>query len=40
MQDEIKPITQKSSIEEKELFSWSTNLIKIKRRKAVNDKNI
>ncbi|AGF57835.1 hypothetical protein B0P06_003856 [Clostridium saccharoperbutylacetonicum] len=42
LQDEIEPITQKRGIEEKELFSWSANLIKIKRRKAVivvNDKN-
>ena len=42
LQDEIGVMSQKSSIEEKELFSWSANLIKIKRRKAVvvvNDKN-
>lgn len=42
LQDEMGVTAQKSSVEEKELFSWSANLIKIKRRKAVivvNNKN-
>ena len=42
LQDEMGVIAQKSGSEEKELFSWSANLVKIKRRKAVivvNDSN-
>lgn len=42
LQDEMEVIIQKNGMEEKELFSWSANLIKIKRRKAVvvvNNKN-
>lgn len=42
LQDEIGLITQKNRMEENELFCWSANLIKLKRRKAVvvvNDKN-
>jgi len=42
LQDEMGVMLQKSRVEENELFSWSANLIKIKRRKAivvVNDKN-
>lgn len=42
LQDEIGLVTQKNRVEESELFSWSANLIKLKRRKAVvvvNDKN-
>ena len=42
LQDEMRAMAQKSGSEEKELFSWSANLVKIKRRKAVivvNDSN-
>lgn len=42
LQDEMGVMIPKSRVEENELFCWSANLIKIKRRKAVivvNDKN-
>jgi len=42
LQDEMGVMIQKSEAQEEDLFSWSANLIKIKRRKAVvvvNDKN-